>query len=361
MKAIQVKYFVIILISYIIFVNFPAIAQSKEVIEISVDPRVELTSIIFRLTGKREYNKGEVKSYVRDVEKHFSHLRDHPAVKYAEQLINTRGIAYNAPMNIALYINSNFEFDDKIPFSDIDNRWRKDEVINFIKKMKQFSEESNFYDFYSAHTDLYMEIETEAREIIQNKFNLEWFTSFFGAQSNNRFKVILCLLNGRFNYSAKIKVGEVNEFYCFKGIQPSIWGRYFGDATLGTLAHEFLHSYINPLVDSNLTQLEKTGKCIFSHVQDKLKGNAYGSWQIMYYESLTIAVDLHYRRDNGISNWLSRYLRIKHNERAGFIFISDLYNYIDEYRKNRAQYPTFDTFIPKIVEFFEMYCDRLEN
>lgn len=344
-----------------IFLNFPAIAQSKEVIAVSVDPRVELISIVFRLTGKREYNKGEVKSYVRDVENNFGHLRDHPAVKYAEQLINTRGIAYNAPMNLALYINSELEFNEKIPFSDIDNRWRKDEVINFIKKLRQFSEESNFNNFYSAHTYLYKEIETDAKNLIQSKFNVEWFASFLGVQPNNRFKVILCLLNGRFNYGAKIKADEVNEFYCFKGIQPSIFGRYFGDATLGTLAHEFLHSYINPFIDLHSTQLEESGKCIFSHVQDKLKSSAYGSWQIMFYESLTIAVDLHYRRDNGLSNWLSRYLKIKHNERAGFIFISELYNFIDEYRKNRDQYPTFELFMPKIVEFFEMYCNKLEK
>ena len=37
-------------------------------IEVTVDPRVELVSIIFRLAGHQEYNQGRVDSYTDDVE-----------------------------------------------------------------------------------------------------------------------------------------------------------------------------------------------------------------------------------------------------------------------------------------------------
>ncbi len=40
-------------------------------LDVRVDPRVELFSVIFRLAGNPEYNQGKVASYVTDVEKHF--------------------------------------------------------------------------------------------------------------------------------------------------------------------------------------------------------------------------------------------------------------------------------------------------
>src|SRR5678816_4139586 len=65
---------------------------------VSVDPRVELLSLIFRLAGNPEYNRPRVDSYSHDVETHFEAFRDHPVVALASQLRNTRGVSYDACM-----------------------------------------------------------------------------------------------------------------------------------------------------------------------------------------------------------------------------------------------------------------------
>ena len=44
-------------------------------VTVSVDPRVELISIIFRLAGNPEYNRGQFISYIAAVEKQFGPYR----------------------------------------------------------------------------------------------------------------------------------------------------------------------------------------------------------------------------------------------------------------------------------------------
>ena len=70
---------------------------------VCVDPPVELMSVLFRLAGDPEYNQGRVPSYVQDVESHFGRFRDHPVVKLARELRQTRGISFNAPMGLAVH------------------------------------------------------------------------------------------------------------------------------------------------------------------------------------------------------------------------------------------------------------------
>ncbi len=66
-------------------------------IDVSVDPRVELISIIFRLAGNSEYNQCRVPSYDRDVEQHFGPYKDHPVVQIAAELKRRRGVSVDAP------------------------------------------------------------------------------------------------------------------------------------------------------------------------------------------------------------------------------------------------------------------------
>ena len=55
--------------------------------EIRVDPRIELLSIIFRLAGNPEYSRGEVRSYVEDVEAHFGPFREHAVVEWPKNCV----------------------------------------------------------------------------------------------------------------------------------------------------------------------------------------------------------------------------------------------------------------------------------
>ncbi len=54
-------------------------ATQPIVVPVSLDRRVELTDIIFRLAGSREYTQCRIPAYAKDLYKHFGPFKDHPA------------------------------------------------------------------------------------------------------------------------------------------------------------------------------------------------------------------------------------------------------------------------------------------
>jgi hypothetical protein len=134
-------------------------SQNSIPVQVSVDPRVELMSIVFRLAGNPEYNKGCVVSYLNDIEKHFGPYRNHPAVQTASDLTKTRGVSYDAPMSLAIHITDTNSLNERVPFDPhpvgLDGRWQLDEVRDFLAKLRQFAKESDFEDFIRAHQALY--------------------------------------------------------------------------------------------------------------------------------------------------------------------------------------------------------------
>lgn len=52
---------------------------------------------------------------------------------------------------------------------------------------------------------------------------------------------------------------------------------------------------------------------------------------------------------------------MRRSEKSGFLWLSNLYDLMGEYKKHRDRYPTFELFIPRIREFFNSYCNKLEK
>ena len=61
--------------------NNVAARQDRTELKVTIDPRVELMSVIFHLAGNPEYNKCKSKPYMRNLNEHFAGHRNHPAVK----------------------------------------------------------------------------------------------------------------------------------------------------------------------------------------------------------------------------------------------------------------------------------------
>lgn len=67
---------------------------------LTVDKRVELLSIIFRLTGNPEYNRNDFKLYTDRIESHFSPYKNHELISFARSLVKTDGVSYDAVMSM---------------------------------------------------------------------------------------------------------------------------------------------------------------------------------------------------------------------------------------------------------------------
>jgi hypothetical protein len=351
----------------VLFLSFVIMAGSKETkpvarsLTVSVDPRVELISIIFQLAGNPEYNKGRMVGYISDIEKQFGPYRGHPVVKLAADLRKKYGVSYDAPMSLAVHLEDTNNLEMRVPLEPrpvgLDGRWRADDVKDFLEKARQFAQESNFDDFIKEHQPMYDRAVTRLQSLLEKEAHLEWFDDFFGARPGAEFHIALGIVNGPSNYGPHIKLADREEYYCILGVWRC---RFFGlgepkfdKKMLPTVIHEFCHSYANRIVDAHLTQLEKPGIKIFEKIRDRMQRMAYGNWQTMMRESLVRACVVRYMAETEGSNAAQR--QINREIGLGFSWIPELSDLLAQYEQQRDKYPTVDTFFPNIVDFFNGY------
>lgn len=96
-----------------------SITAAATTIPVSVDPRVELISIIFRLAGNPEYNGCEIHSYSQDIKTHFAPFTGHQAVELARELRKNQGVSYDAPMGLAVHLSEGFDLEPRLPFTPL--------------------------------------------------------------------------------------------------------------------------------------------------------------------------------------------------------------------------------------------------
>ena len=253
-------------------------APRPPAVEVAVDPRVELVSIIFRLAGNPEYNQGRVPSYLKDVEEHFGKFREHPAVKMAGKLRRTRSVGFDACMSLAIHLGDAYTVSEKLPLdprpASLDGRWKPDEAKEFLVALKQFVEEAALREFIENHRPLYAEAESRMKALSEKEGHLEWFEAFFGARPQARFTIALGMVNGPNNYGVRIRLPDgKEELYCVLGVwqtdkqsQPQ-----FTAQVLPTVIHEFCHSYTNAVVDRHAEKLQAAGEKIFPRVAAALQ------------------------------------------------------------------------------------------
>ena len=335
-------------------------------IRVLVDPRIELMSIVFQLAGHSEYNKGAIPSYSRAVAAHFAPFKKHAAVKQAVWLRRLRGIGYNAPMSLAVYLTPPPELSERAALEPlprhIDGRWSPGAARGFLAELRKFARDSRFMDFFAQHHTLYQTSVERLEQVIKDARILEWFAGFFGPGDGTDFIIALGLLNGGNCYGAGAQAGKTpgaadsfDEIYSVLGVwSVDEAGRpQFGEEVCDIIVHEFAHSYINPLVDAHAPALAPAGKKLFSLVESRMRPQAYGTWQAVMYESLVRACEVSYLL--AVSGPKAAERKTADNRMRGFAWTGALAELFGEYEKNRAAYPTFDSFMPRIAEFFDAY------
>ncbi len=334
--------------------------------EVRVDPRIELMSIIFRLAGNPEYNRGAVKSYIDDVEARFGSFREHAVVEMARELRKTRGVSYDAVMSMAIHIKDPYTLEEEIPFDPrpaaLEGRWVVDEAREFLEKARDFVRASDFKGFVADHEELYRITGARMQAVMDENEVVGWFNGFFGSLPGARFTIVLGLLNGGGSYGPKVVYPDGREdLYTILGVWMTDDSGLpeFNDRVLGTVVHEFCHSFANPIVDRHADELKDAGQAIFPFVEEEMRSMAYGNWRTMMYESLVRSSVV--RWDLSKNGRESAESRIDREEKNHFFWISGLSELLGEYEAKRDAYPDLESFFPEIKQFFDDYAAHAEE
>lgn len=339
---------------------------SQPALQAEVDPRVELMSIIFRLAGNPEYNHPRSPSpYAAEVDRKFTLFRNHPAVETAARLRAERGISYDAVMSMAVHLSGTRALNERTPFNksdpDLDPRWRAAEARDFLAKTRRFVVDSGFNDFFKAHETSYESAAERMTRAVAKTGCIEWFDRFFGPRPRARFHVIVGMLNGPHSYASRLRLADGRqELYAILGADEfdERGIPVFSDVSR-LLFHEFCHTYTNGFVNMYASLLEPAGTELFRYREEVMRRQAYGSWQTVLYESLVRACTVRYILATKGKTAADQAIEYERNR--GFSWVKELSDCLGEYESQRDRYPDFDRFMPKVVDFFNDYVEKLRS
>ena len=352
-------------IVFLIFFTFSILAcnqgkplSEKPLIEKpGVDKRIELVSIVFRLAGNDEYNSEVFKLYTDRINQHFSSYKDHELIQFARKMRNENGISYEAPMSLAIFLDEDMNLLGKIPDDPL-NRWRKDNIIEFVRLLKKFYTDAKCDEFFNNNQELY-KIVSDRFESVYKDLDLDWYSAFYGNKSNENFTISIALGNGAGSYGPSYIDSDGNKVvYAVLGVwemDNSGLPVFKEFIYLNTLIHEFNHSFVNHLLEKNKEIFRDNGTEIFEALRYEMSQQAYSGWEIVLNEALVRASVIKYFKDHGYKQSdIDTMLKTESNN--GFIWIKELVAELEKYDADRATYPTLESYMPKLAEVYNNYA-----
>lgn len=329
----------------------------------TVDKRVELMSVVFRLAGVREYSQTLFKSYTDRIEAWFAPYKDHPVVERARELRKTHGVAYDAVMAMAVRLDDRLRLDPKKIDSTLDPRWDRAQLDAFAVELQKFVKESKFEQFFKQNQALYAQI-TERFMSIFNELDVSWYARFYGQEPSERYVVVLGAGNGQANYGARTDTPNGGrDVYAVIGVSTvdSAGVPVFPtDRYLSLLVHEFNHSFVNHLIDTHRVALRGSGERIMAVVGRQMAAQAYPEWKTALTESVVRAAVLRYMADHNFADQAYQQERMTQKTR-NFVWIDPLVDELARYDSLRGQYPTLAAYMPRLVEAFEGMASYVET
>ena len=331
-------------------------------IEIAVDPRVELLSIVFRVAGAQEYQRGRVSSYSADVDSHFRPFAHHPAVRRVGEIRRRYGISHDAVVKLAVHAEDAKTWRASVPLSaaeTLGNRWRADVAEIFLEELRGFAETSGFEAFFAAHQSLYAETEARLKARLATA-DLGWLDEFFGEPSGS-LRIIPGMLTGPASYGATVLRDSGADRYAIVGVEEiDESGRpQFDRAVVESVVHELCHSYLSPVLKKEAEGFREAGEALYLSQQPRMEMQAYRSGYTVMNETLTRACTHRFllataTREEVVGD-------IAYNNSRGFLWIGDVSEVLEGYEADRDRYSTFADYVSELQSFFARYTRGLPH
>ncbi len=343
----------------LILIIFYASNTWAQKIEAQVKEEVELMSVLARLAGYEEYGFDYARGYTADIDSVLGKFRSHEAVEMMKLFSEKYGLGYDRVMSIALQIECR---GDSIVKLDTGKKSigpiSEQETPAFLSALNDFYRTSHFNDFFDAHSYVYGPALRLFNDSIMKHFDQEWYTRFYGTPPAEQFRIVIGFVNGPSCYGpSRQLVGQSKEVFSIIGYAANRKGQPVLMADLGTVVHEFNHSFIKIEGDTK-NALAKSGKNIKSYSAFCMKQQAYDSWQTILEESLVRAAEKCYFIEHGDGK-VDKGIRNEMNH--GFFWMPELVQTLRYYESHRKKYPTFTSFYPEIIRFFDRYVADVEK
>jgi hypothetical protein len=341
-----------IAVSFLAFLLGSAVAASAQTWRAGIDSRVELMSILFRLAGNQEYRQCRVPAYDQAIEKYFAPFRNHDAVQMAHSL----AIGFDAPMKLAVSLGDVDSLSDLIPLD------RPAKTSDFLAGARKFVGEANFQAFLQSQQPLFAATDARLQAFIRDQADLGWFASFFGPPSPARLTIVPGMANGASSYAARfVDASGAQEIYAIPGVSKVDPGGVpvFDSDWRTVMVHELAEVYASGAAGKYASQMQAPASRMYYAVAAAMQNQSYGNWRVMLNQSLARAVTIEYVIAHDGPD-AARAVVWKENAKS-FFWMGGLVDLLETYRKDRQQYPTFESFLPRVVEFFNDTAPTIQD
>jgi len=348
-----------LLLSLVLLAVPQAAPQPGARIEVAVDRRVELLTLVARMAGFGEFNQPNSRSrYTTAADAWFAPHKTHPVFAKLQQMRAAHGVSFDAIPCLAVHLTDSIELEERIPFDAkperLDTRWPLDETRAFLVLLRDFAAKSDSEGFFDSRADLFAESEKRMRDVVARMKALPWFDAVFGARTGARYVAIPGLVCGGGNFGVGVRFADATP----EEILP-VFGMYQWDekgfpivdaAMEGLFIHELCHSYTNAMVDRIAAELEAPLTAIHASCADVMAKQAYSTWRTVAYESLVRACTI---RARFVTEGAAAAKQQAGDEVGrGFLWVPSLAEELGRYEADRAKWATFESFLPEIVRFF---------
>lgn len=331
-------------------------------IQAEVSETVELMSILSRTAQFREYCMDLGGTYTQETEQWFSPFTNHPTVAYFQELRANYGISYDAVMSMAinLAIDGN-EVKILTDKNGLERRWGEVDIDTFLVKLNQFYTDTHFHDFYSQHRSFYESVLRTYEQNVMQYFHQDWYQRFYGTAPTEQFRVVIGFTNGGGNYGPSRQLpGMPKEVFAICGYHvDQQTGKAFENGLdyASTLIHEFNHSFVNPLFETNATQLEPIGEKLLKLSYRGMYSQAYRNSITIINESIVRAAVIIYMEENGFT---AEQVKAEMYDQIGcaFQWMPELVTALHDYAKHRKRYNTLADYYPEIVKCLSKYLKK---
>jgi hypothetical protein len=339
-----------------------ATGNASSSIKVAVDPRIELLTIVQLLADwemKGTFITELDYPYKQEVLAHFSQYAGQSAtVMYPDML--AYGFAYDAPVQAILNYSNPPELKKLAPIpQDVLRRSGGEENLEkLIAALRDFATVTEFMTFFDAHQAYYDSITAAVQKVTAGEDYVSQLEDYCGVQQHSYTIILALLQSARHSYGPRVPAPDGSQDVYFIGGPGRIQGGlpYFGDKdNLEDITwHEFGHSFVNPLVDSNATQIMQYS-ALLKPIYSTMKQQAYGDWKTCATEHILRAVNarMTYRKNGQEAG--DRV--IQYNRSNAFAYIEALCKKLEEYEKQRDKYPTLKRFFPELIGVFKQLSE----
>jgi len=265
-------------------------------VEVRVDPRFELFSVLERLAGAPEYGVAAT-PYARAADVWFAPHAADAAVVTMRRLRAENGIGYDAALTLAAQLDEQLR--PVRPLSPlpegVDQRWEGVDIAALLDEVRAFATDTRFDEFIVGETEYTSNVEAAFRSFVAGRPLVSWFDDHLGARDDADYSVVPGLLTGLMSYGIHAGVDEIFAVVALEAPDAD------GLPTLGPLSeemlvHELAHSYVNPVVHDHLAEFSEPSP-VLVEAAPAMAQQHYPTLEIVIDESIVRALTVLYLYD----------------------------------------------------------------